>query len=78
VQHGTPLGFFPGNIGGFSDEHGEWFHQNISRTERIYSGKWNPDLLADNCWTLVRETRTEEYNRQKTIKGVSDVTLIYF
>jgi len=35
-------------------------------------------MLADNCWTLVRETPTEDYKRQKTIKCVSDVTVIYF
>jgi hypothetical protein len=52
------LDFFPGNMGGFSGEHGECFHQNISRTEKLYSGKWNPDMLADKCWRLVRETPT--------------------
>jgi hypothetical protein len=46
--------------------------------KKRYSGRWNPDMLAHNCWTLVRETPTEEYKRQKTIKLVSDVTFIYF
>jgi hypothetical protein len=55
-------------MGAFSDEHGEWFHQDISRTEKRYTGKWNPDVLADNSWKLVRLTPTEEYKRQKTIK----------
>jgi len=43
------LDFFPGNVGAFSDEYGERFRQDITRTEKRYSGKWNPDLLADNC-----------------------------
>jgi len=36
--------------------------------EYRYSGKWNPDLLADYCWTLVEETSTEEYKTQKKRK----------
>jgi hypothetical protein len=32
------------------------------------SGKWNPNLLADYCWALVRETPTEEYKRKKKTK----------
>jgi hypothetical protein len=39
-----------------SDEHGEKFHQDIFCMEKRYSGKWNPNLLADYCWKLVRET----------------------
>jgi hypothetical protein len=41
------LDFFPGNMGVLSDKHGERFHQDISRMEKRYSGKWNPDMLAD-------------------------------
>jgi hypothetical protein len=31
--------------------------------EKRYSGKWNPNMLADYCWTLVRETPTGEQKR---------------
>jgi len=30
--------------------------------EKRHSSKWNPNLLADYCWTLVPETPTEEYD----------------
>jgi hypothetical protein len=45
--------------------------------EKRYSGKWNPDMVADYCWTLVRDTATEEYKRQKTTEGVSRGTFIF-
>jgi hypothetical protein len=45
--------------------------------KKRYSGKWNANLLADYCWTLVRETPTEEYKRCKTTIRVPDVTFIF-
>jgi len=36
---GVPLGFFPENLGGFCDEHGERFYQNILAMEKRYQGK---------------------------------------
>jgi len=41
----SDLDVFHENIGALSDEHGERFRQNISQTEKRYSGKWNPI-----CW----------------------------
>jgi hypothetical protein len=46
------------------------FHQDISPMEKRYSGKWIPDMLADYCWCLVRETWTGECKRQKKMKWV--------
>jgi hypothetical protein len=59
------LGFFLVNMGAVSDEHHERFHQGISRMEKRYSSKWNPDILSDYCWTVVPDTPTEEYKRRK-------------
>ena len=59
------LDFFPDNMGAVSDEHGERFHQEISQPKR-YSGKWSPNMHADYCWSLVRETPTGEYKKQKS------------
>ena len=39
------LNFFPPNLGAVSDEHGERFHQDITKMEGNYQGKWNPDIL---------------------------------
>jgi hypothetical protein len=45
-----PFGIFlPENMGAFSDEHGERFHQDASQMEKRYSGKWSPNMLADFC-----------------------------
>jgi len=55
-------------MGGVSDEHGERFHQDTFPVEKPYSGKWSPNMLADNCWGLIRETLPGECKRQKKTK----------
>jgi hypothetical protein len=51
-----------------SDEHGERFHHDIFQIKKWYSGKWSANILADCCWSLVRETGTGENNRHKKTK----------
>lgn len=58
------LDFFPDNCGAVSDEHGERFHQDISTMENRYQRKWSPAMLADYCWTVVRDAPDVEYKRQ--------------
>lgn len=58
------LNFFPSNCGAVSDEHGERFHQDVAAMEKRYQGKWSPSMLADYCWTLVRDNPFLEYKRQ--------------
>jgi hypothetical protein len=36
---GSPLDFFPENLGIVSDEHGERFNQDISKMEKRYQAK---------------------------------------
>jgi hypothetical protein len=48
-----------------SEEHGEKFRNDIFQMEKRYSGKWCPDMFADYCWSLRRETPTGEYNKQR-------------
>ena len=62
------LDFFPSNVGNVSDEHGERFHQDIATMEMRYQGKWNPSMLADYCWTLIRDTSDDQYKRQRSRK----------
>jgi hypothetical protein len=62
------LDFFPPNLGDVSDEHGERFHKDISTMEKRYQGKWNPNMLADYCWTLVREAPDVIYKRKSSNK----------
>ena len=55
------LDFFPENCGAVSDEHGEFFNQDVSSMEKRYQGKWNCAMLANYCWTLARDAPTMEY-----------------
>jgi len=36
---GVTFGFFPENLGGVGDKHGERFHQDIMTIEKQYEGK---------------------------------------
>lgn len=62
------LDFFPENLGAVSDEHGERFHQDVATMEKRYQGKWSPSLLADYCWTLLRDDAGTEYRRKISAK----------
>ena len=58
------LDFFPDNCGMVSDEHGERFHQEVATIEQRYQGKWSTSMLADYCWTLLRDAPQLKYTRQ--------------
>ena len=58
------LDFFPSNCGDVSDQHGERFHQDIAVMEKRYQGRWSPSMLADCCWTLVRDQPNLPYSRK--------------
>ena len=66
-----PLEFFSENIGTLSDELDEMFHQIIPQIEQRRSGKWNPNMLADYCWSLIGETPNGEYKRPRKMKCVN-------
>lgn len=53
-------GFFPSNLGDVLDEHAERFHQDICQMEKNYEGQWNPSIMGDFCWMLVRDTSDTE------------------
>ena len=57
------LNFFPLNLGAVSDEHGERFHQDITKIESIYQGKWKPGMMGDFCWMLLRDILETKYTR---------------
>ncbi len=57
------LNFFPPNLGAVSDEHGERFHQDITMMESNYQGKWNPGMMGDFCWMLLRDIPEAKYAR---------------
>ena len=49
------LEFFAENFRDVSDEHGERFHQDISVIEKRFIEKWNPGMLTDYCWNIIKE-----------------------
>ena len=55
------LDYFPDSCGAVSDEHGKRFHQQISYMEMRYQGKWSASMLANYCWTLIRESPAQNY-----------------
>ncbi|KYN01405.1 hypothetical protein ALC62_07798 [Cyphomyrmex costatus] len=62
------LDFFPENLGQLSDEQGERFHQEIRTIEERFHGKSSINMLADYCWSLIRETNDEMYSWKRSSK----------
>lgn len=58
------LDYFPDNLGDFSDEHGERFHQELALIEQRYKGKDYRHMMAEYCWSICRSTSQEEHARQ--------------
>jgi hypothetical protein len=58
------LDFFPDNLGPASDEHEKRFHQDISNIEKRYLRKWNLSMLADYCWTHMKDVSQATYSRK--------------
>lgn len=63
------LDFFPQNLGAVSDEHGERFHQDIAMFEKRFSGRCNGSMLAEYCWSTLRDTPTDAYKRKRSKKS---------
>ncbi|GBP00205.1 hypothetical protein EVAR_832_1 [Eumeta japonica] len=43
---------FPDNLGNYSEEQGERFHQDLKVMEERYQGRWDCHMMADYCWSL--------------------------
>ena len=72
------LNFFPPKLWTVCDEHRERFHQDIKKMESSYQGKWNPGMMWDFCWVLLRDLPEAKYTRssKKTNFWVSVVLWI--
>ena len=57
------LNFLPPNLGAMIDEHGERFHQVITKMESNNQGKWNPGVMGDFCWMPFRDIPEAKYTR---------------
>ena len=62
------LSEFPENLGNVSEEQGERFHQDVKVMEERYQGQWNCNMMADYCWSLMRDVPYEVYKRLATKK----------
>lgn len=51
------LDFFPANLGAFSDEQGERFHQDLSEMEERFNNRYLPNMLGEYVWSILRDTR---------------------
>ncbi|KAK4873204.1 hypothetical protein RN001_015233 [Aquatica leii] len=58
---------FPENLGEFSKEQGEKFHQDIKTMEDRYQGRWGTHMMADYCWSLQRDC-PNNYHARKPYK----------
>ena len=50
------LDHFQHNLGAYSEEMGERFHQDILDFERRYQGQYNQSMMGDYIWGLIRES----------------------
>lgn len=57
------LEYFPNNLGDYSEEQGERFHQDLKVMEKRYQGVWGVNMMADYCWMLKRETENRGIKR---------------
>lgn len=46
---------FKNNMGEYSEEQGERFHQDIMNFEQRYQGQYNENMIGDYIWGLIRE-----------------------
>ena len=61
------LNFFPDNLGQFSDEQGERFHQEMAIIEKRFDGKNKINMLANYCWSLKRETDDDQFKEKDRV-----------
>ena len=54
------LDFLQENLGDFSEEHGERFHQDIEPMEKRYKGCWNSATMEDYFWSLARQDKSSD------------------
>ncbi|UYV77462.1 hypothetical protein LAZ67_15001094 [Cordylochernes scorpioides] len=62
------------NLGAYSDEQGERFHQDMKVMEERYQGVWDCHMMADYCWNLLRDLPEYTYKRKSKRKLREEVT----
>ena len=59
------IDYFTMNLGDYSDEQGERFHQDIKEMEKRYQGRWDVNMMSDYCWSLKRENEKRKGIKRK-------------
>lgn len=59
------LDFFPHNLGKYSDEQGERFHQELAAMEKRFEGKNRLNMITKYCWSLKRATEDTDYIKKR-------------
>ena len=54
---------FKDNMGDYSEEQGERFHEDVRSFEEQYKGQYNESMMGDYIWNLLRESKLT-YHRQ--------------
>ena len=55
---------FPDNLGAVSDEQGKRYHQDLKTKEHRYQDRWNKVMMADYCWSIMRDSPKKVYKRK--------------
>ena len=62
------LDFFPENVDVVSEEYCERFHQDISKMESRYQGRWDTAMMGDYIWSLVRKDKSMHSRKFRSSK----------
>ena len=54
---------FPDNLGDYSNEKDERFHQNLKVMEERYEGRRDINMLADYRWSIKRDEPLKKHRR---------------
>lgn len=65
---------FPQNLGDFSEEQGERFHQDLRTMEERYQGRWDSHMMADYCWSLQRDLPKVIHSRKSYKRSFDSVS----
>ena len=52
------LDFFQENLGDFSEEHFERFHQDVEPIEKRNKGHWDSAMMGDYIWSVIRQDKS--------------------
>lgn len=58
---------FRNNLGHFSEEQRERFHQDLKVMETRYQDRWDVNMLVDFCWMLKRETQNDKKRKRNPL-----------